>query len=66
MLKSLTDIKIVKRKSGLIDDTKLDWHTRQIKEFLVANRHCVIETHIVDGKIVRVVAKESRLPPKND
>lgn len=43
----------------------LEWHQRQLTEFLSPTMHAVIETHIVNGKIVRFVSRESRLPPKD-
>lgn len=46
-------------------ETLLDWHTKEIEKLLVAESHAIVETHIVEGKIVRLVIKESRLPPKS-
>jgi len=47
-------------------ETLLDWHTKEIEKLLVAESHAIVETHIVEGKIVRLVIKESRLPPKSN
>lgn len=41
------------------------WQSNQIWEFLEPGVHAVIETHIANGKIIRVVSKKSSLPPKN-
>lgn len=62
--KKLDDLKW--SQADLAEHEKLlAWQSAQIWEFIEPGVHAVIETHITNGKIARVVSKKSSLPPKN-
>ena len=46
------------------DTELLAWQAAIIQEQQKPSKHSIVQTHIRDGKIVRVVVEESRMPPR--